>query len=849
MLAIRAGVQVVMLLVRTVSKTAPHVLREVFDILAGVVQELPPLALAHAPRDASGHALSSSIDAACAFLEAAAGGAETPSFDDRLSAVGLLLGLALAKGSVAYAVKSAALLAQFARESQGGIEEWTSSISALPMSQTLESLAHFEIRPPALPLSLADNHGGWIPRAEPGNRCLFDGPEFYGFSSVRLEARVPLSRGGNIFYEATLETASCMQIGWATGGFLPDTAEVGVGDDLHGFAADGSRSLRWHHGSSPYGGGWRWRRGDVVGCLVDIDRQEMRFLHNGVDLGVAFSASSPGGGARGMEWPEGDDAVLMPAASFMHTQGCSFNFGETPFQCPPAVPHTAVLHAAAPAGPTPCTPIEIPPGLPESAGEASAFIVAHLDRLAHAPAPPVGTGQGAGQTDAAGTSVPVPLRLEATPATFEALLSMLQSALGRRSGAGGEEGRVTPGGPEQDHGVLSSLRLLQIQLRHVAGRQGSVPEAVKEAGLASPSEDGPPPLSAGEAQGRTGSQSTGRRLLHAIFELLVDPEVPAAEGATEEPSPVALEASASLVAGFDIFYPSPIEQASFLVALLQRRSIGQKRAGTSTPPAAAFVAGAPEGERPLRPIERELMAMLLSRFENGRAIIAELVTAPREQLEPLLATLVGLTVDDAMAQLREASTGRESGVDSTGPGWELSPSLQLLKLVQLHLASRVLRLDETAAPVTAYSEALLAQAARVIDEVVDMASSGASGGGEEDVRTALCLSTHTFAGLLVPVLVTMLCQVPLSAGSAASLSLPVSRLLQSLQSLHGSRIAMNQAEQSYGTLHAPFEACRDATGKADPTALVTGLMTEGPARALLEVGAMTCLSADAARLN
>jgi len=88
-----------------------------------------------------------------------------------------------------------------------------------------------------------------------------------------------------------------MQIGWCTPGFIPATAEIGVGDDIHGFACDGSRSLRWHHGSTPYGGGWRWRRGDVVGCLIDLDMREMRFLHNGRDLGVAFAAESSLGGA------------------------------------------------------------------------------------------------------------------------------------------------------------------------------------------------------------------------------------------------------------------------------------------------------------------------------------------------------------------------------------------------------------------------------------------------------------------------------------------------------------------------------------------------------------------------
>ena len=50
---------------------------------------------------------------------------------------------------------------------------------------------------------------------------------------------------------------------------------------------------------------------------------------------------------------------------------------------------------------------------------------------------------------------------------------------------------------------------------------------------------------------------------------------------------------------------------------------------------------------------------------------------------------------------------------------------------------------------------------------------------------------------------------------------------------------MNRAEQQQAILNGPFEGCRDPTGKADPTALVSGLMAEGPARELPPAAAAT----------
>lgn len=31
-----------------------------------------------------------------------------------------------------------------------------------------------------------------------------------------------------------------------------------------------------------------WQNGDIIGCCIDLDSQEISFSHNGQDLGIAF---------------------------------------------------------------------------------------------------------------------------------------------------------------------------------------------------------------------------------------------------------------------------------------------------------------------------------------------------------------------------------------------------------------------------------------------------------------------------------------------------------------------------------------------------------------------------------
>jgi len=115
-----------------------------------------------------------------------------------------------------------------------------------------------------------------------------------GFSSVGTKG--VLLTSGKWYYEAILDTAGCLQIGWADGSFSGHChAERGdgCGDGPSSWAFDGWRRYRWHATATEWG--CRWKEGDVIGCLVDMDEKIVSFTLNGkgeeIGMGEAFSGN------------------------------------------------------------------------------------------------------------------------------------------------------------------------------------------------------------------------------------------------------------------------------------------------------------------------------------------------------------------------------------------------------------------------------------------------------------------------------------------------------------------------------------------------------------------------------
>ncbi|XP_058006345.1 E3 ubiquitin-protein ligase RKP-like [Hevea brasiliensis] len=138
------------------------------------------------------------------------------------------------------------------------------------------------------------------------------------FSSIRANVCV---WKGKWMYEVILETSGVQQLGWATLS-CPFTDHKGVGDADDSYAFDGKRVRKWNKEAEPYG--QSWVAGDVIGCCIDLDHDEILFYRNGVSLGVAF---------RGIH-KKGPGFGYYPAVSISQGERCELNFGARPFKYP-----------------------------------------------------------------------------------------------------------------------------------------------------------------------------------------------------------------------------------------------------------------------------------------------------------------------------------------------------------------------------------------------------------------------------------------------------------------------------------------------------------------------------------
>jgi len=133
------------------------------------------------------------------------------------------------------------------------------------------------------------------------------------------------AKAGKYYYEATLSGGGIGRLGFST-----MAGHHEIGRDLHGFGYGGT-AMKSHNGSfdkygEPYGDN------DVIGCLLDLTKQEVSFSKNGKSLGKAFDI------------PESMKGSAIFPAYVLKGGAVHLNFGQQPFKTPP---HSRCVPAAA----------------------------------------------------------------------------------------------------------------------------------------------------------------------------------------------------------------------------------------------------------------------------------------------------------------------------------------------------------------------------------------------------------------------------------------------------------------------------------------------------------------------
>jgi len=242
------------------------------------------------------------------------------------------------------------------------------------------------------------------------------------------------------YYEVELLSEGVAQLGWADAARFAggdDDEGDGVGDDAASWAFDGCRLAAWTDGDArPYGGATAWARGDVVGCVLDLERRTMSFTKNGEDLGVAFADLPPDAAYVAALSLEDDEAVRVvldadrmrhkPAAcrALADSTSASRRPGSAPGAAGVAAPRAAssqdddvVLRADETIDPTTTAPGGEPPrdaapaaAEPErqTAGDADADADADGNADGNASATPAATDDATAATEAADKPVTPP---------------------------------------------------------------------------------------------------------------------------------------------------------------------------------------------------------------------------------------------------------------------------------------------------------------------------------------------------------------------------------------------------------------------------------------------------------
>lgn len=110
-----------------------------------------------------------------------------------------------------------------------------------------------------------------------GLRC--QAREFKDWHGCR--ATVGYSGRGKYFFEATICDEGLCRVGWAT-----KSANLDLGTDRFSFGFGGTGKKSHNRQFDDYGESFG--KNDVITCILDLSSSQIKFMKNGVDLGIAF---------------------------------------------------------------------------------------------------------------------------------------------------------------------------------------------------------------------------------------------------------------------------------------------------------------------------------------------------------------------------------------------------------------------------------------------------------------------------------------------------------------------------------------------------------------------------------
>ncbi|EDV29875.1 uncharacterized protein TRIADDRAFT_52741 [Trichoplax adhaerens] len=148
------------------------------------------------------------------------------------------------------------------------------------------------------------------------SRQVTDRAQNGSMRTFRVEKMYAVRRG-KWYYEFHVNSPGMMRVGWCSEFF---EAGKEVGGSSNSYSYDGFLARKWNHGSESFGK--TWNKGDIVGCLLDLDTGKISFTLNGELLQDGMSSYA---------FEDIDVTVgYLPACSLAVGQSGRINFGHDP---------------------------------------------------------------------------------------------------------------------------------------------------------------------------------------------------------------------------------------------------------------------------------------------------------------------------------------------------------------------------------------------------------------------------------------------------------------------------------------------------------------------------------------